>query len=164
MEIRKFDIPEGSAFAQIKGGFKYPDINGVVFFAPTTGGVMVTALIKGLPAYKSGADGSQPVGPHGFHIHEGDSCDEGGHDNPFEHSLGHYNPTKANHGNHAGDFPVLFSNNGVAEVTFYTNRFSVPDILGKVVIIHENPDDYRTQPSGNPGIRIACGKIEPVKQ
>ena len=39
------------------------------------------------------------------------------------------------------------------------NKFNIEDILGKVVIIHDMPDDFTTQPSGNSGTKIACGKI-----
>ena len=63
------------------------------------------------------------------------------------------------HGNHIGDFPVLFSNNGYTRMRFFTDKFKPEDIIGRSVIIHENPDDYRTQPSGNSGKRIGCGVI-----
>ena len=43
---------------------------------------------------------------------------------------------------------------------FYTNKFSVFDILNKAVIIHQSPDDYRTDPAGNSGKRIGCGVIK----
>lgn len=59
--------------------------------------------------------------------------------------------TKGPHGNHAGDFPVLFSNGGRARMRLFTSKFKVRDIIGKSVIIHENPDDYRSQPAGNSG-------------
>lgn len=75
-------------------------------------------------------------------------------------SGGHWNPTGAPHGNHAGDFPVLFSNHGKAQMCFLTDKFPVADIIGKAVVIHENPDDYRTQPAGSSGRRIACGIIQ----
>jgi Cu-Zn family superoxide dismutase len=58
-----------------------------------------------------------------------------------------------------GDLPSLFSNDGVAKMCFYTNKFKPADVVGKAVIIHENPDDYRSQPSGNAGRRLACGII-----
>lgn len=74
---------------------------------------------------------------------------------------GHWNPTNQPHGNHAGDFPVLFSNHGYGSMCFFTDKFKVEDVLGKAVIIHENPDDYRTQPSGDGGKRLACGVIRP---
>jgi Cu-Zn family superoxide dismutase len=64
------------------------------------------------------------------------------------------------HGNHAGDFPVLFSNHGVARMCFFTDKFTVQDVLGKMLVIHENPDDYRTQPAGDSGRRLACGEIK----
>lgn len=63
------------------------------------------------------------------------------------------------HGNHAGDFPVLFSNNGSSRMSFFTSKFKVADIIGRSVIIHESPDDYRTQPAGNSGRKLACGVI-----
>ena len=40
------------------------------------------------------------------------------------------------------------------------NKLKIKDIIGKVVIIHDSPDDFTTQPSGNSGTKIACGKIE----
>jgi len=64
------------------------------------------------------------------------------------------------HGNHAGDFPVLFSNNGYARMSFFTNRFCVQDVIGKSIMIHLHPDDFRTQPSGDSGKRNGCGVIK----
>ena len=43
---------------------------------------------------------------------------------------------------------------------FFTDKFKPKDIIGRAVIIHQNPDDYRSQPSGNSGKRIACGIIK----
>lgn len=45
-------------------------------------------------------------------------------------------------------------------MSFLTNKFTLQDVIGKVVIIHSMPDDFTTQPSGNSGEKIACGKIE----
>ena len=45
-------------------------------------------------------------------------------------------------------------------MTVLINKFKIKDIIGKVVIIHDSPDDFTTQPSGNSGKKIACGKIE----
>jgi len=80
--------------------------------------------------------------------------------------IGHYSANEYTqpHGNHAGDFPVLFSNAGVARMSFFTNRFHVNDIIGKSVIIHESPDDYRSQPAGNSGKKLACGIIQNVQK
>ncbi|MBP3600475.1 MAG: superoxide dismutase family protein [Clostridia bacterium] len=58
--------------------------------------------------------------------------------------------------------PPLFEVNGRAFSVFLTDRFSVPQILGKTVIIHALPDDFTTQPSGNAGEKIACGIITPT--
>jgi len=43
---------------------------------------------------------------------------------------------------------------------FFTNRFLPGDVIGRTVMIHENPDDYRSQPSGDAGKRIGCGVIQ----
>lgn len=59
----------------------------------------------------------------------------------------------------AGDLPPLFENNGLAVSVFLTNRFSVNQIIGKTIIIHDKPDDFTTDPSGNSGTKIACGVI-----
>ena len=54
----------------------------------------------------------------------------------------------------------MIKNNGYAYMSVLINKFKIKEILGKVVIIHDSPDDFKTQPSGNSGTRIACGKIE----
>jgi Cu-Zn family superoxide dismutase len=150
-----------SAYAMIAAGPDYPSISGLVTFTDVPGGVRVCANIAGLPPYKPATGDKQPVGPFGFHIHEKGNCVVGDPAKPFEACGGHWNPTQQPHGNHAGDFPVLFSNNGRAIMWFFTDKFTVNDILGRSVMIHENPDDYRTQPAGNSGKRIACGEIKP---
>lgn len=149
----------GMAVARIAGGKDNPQITGLVTFRNVPSGTEVCALIEGLPEYKPAVEGKQPIGPHGFHIHDGGSCEENNTTEPFKAAGGHWDPTNQPHGNHAGDFPVLFSNNGRARMCFFTDKFTVQDVIGKAVIIHENPDDYRTQPAGNSGKRIACGVI-----
>jgi Cu-Zn family superoxide dismutase len=42
---------------------------------------------------------------------------------------------------------------------FFTDKFKVKDIIGKSIVIHQSPDDYRTQPSGASGKKLACGVI-----
>lgn len=143
------------AKANIKGGMKFPNINGIVTFKETRDGVLVTAKIKGLPQSKDSCTGRF----FGFHIHEGTSC-TGNLTDEFANAKSHLNPTNCPHPFHVGDLPPLIENNGYAYMTVLINKFKIKDILGKVVIIHDMPDDFTTQPSGNSGIKIACGKIE----
>ena len=42
----------------------------------------------------------------------------------------------------------------------FTDRFQPQDVVGRTVIIHDQPDDFTSQPSGNSGEKIACGEIE----
>lgn len=77
---------------------------------------------------------------------------------PFQAAKGDHPPIGP-HGNHIGDFPVLVSNGGRAEIRFFTSQFRPADVIGKTIIIHENPDDYRSQPTGAAGRRLACGVI-----
>ncbi|NLC76378.1 MAG: superoxide dismutase family protein [Clostridia bacterium] len=148
-----------TAIAHVRGGPLRPQIRGIVLFYHVPGGTWVCAEVTGLPPYQPARDGQEPVGPHGFHLHEFGDCTVGDPQNPFQAAGGHWNPTNQPHGNHAGDFPVLFSNNGYARMCFFTNAFSSDQVIGKSVIIHQNPDDYRTQPAGNAGKRLACGVI-----
>ncbi len=148
-----------SAIAHVTGGPLAPKIRGTIIFKEVPDGTEVYVNVAGLPPYQSATDGKSPIGPHGFHIHEFGNCDVGSSEKPFQNAGEHWNPTNQPHGNHAGDFPVLFSNNGYARMSFFTNKFKPKDVLGKSIIIHENPDDYRSQPAGNAGKRIACGVI-----
>lgn len=132
------------ATAKISGNSMYPEIEGEVSFYEVYGGTLVVAAVKNLP------NGN---GFHAFHIHVGSSCEPG-------REGGHYNPTNQPHPQHAGDMPPLLANKGMASSAFYTDRFYPEDIVGKVVVIHAMPDDFRTQPSGNPGSMIACGEIK----
>lgn len=151
-----------NACAYIYGGPLAPEIRGMVYFQAVPGGTWVTAEVWCLPPYQPAQNGNDPIGPHGFHIHQCGSCQVGNPSDPFQAAGGHWNPTNQPHGNHAGDFPVLFSNNGYAKMCFFTNKFSVSQVVGKSVIIHQNPDDYRTQPAGNAGKRLACGVVMQV--
>jgi Cu-Zn family superoxide dismutase len=132
-------------------------ITGVVYFDEVHGGTMVTAHIRGLPKFKRNG---KPVGPHGFHIHVNGDCTPGTTDNPYPNTGGHYNPTNQPHGNHAGDFPVLFAVSGDTKMRFFTDKFYPKDVIGRSVVIHESPDDYRTEPAGDSGKKLACAVIE----
>jgi len=149
------------AIARIYGGPLAPNIRGTVFFFDVHDGVWVYTFIEGLPKYQPGYGKKDPIGPHGYHIHMNGTCAVGNPRDPFQAAGEHWNPDNQPHGNHAGDFPVLFSNDGVAKLHFITNRFRVWEIINRSVLIHENPDDYRTQPAGDSGRRLACGVIRP---
>ena len=132
------------AGAKISGNSMNPEIEGEVSFYEMYGGTFVVATVKNLPDENAF---------HAFHIHDGNSCVEGKQGS-------HYNPTNQPHPQHAGDMPPLLANKGMAFSAFYTDRFYPEDIVGKVVVIHAMPDDFKSQPSGNPGSMIACGEIK----
>ena len=142
------------ACADIRGSEKYSSIRGRVSFYCAGGGVLVAANIRGLPVAEQNCE--SPV--FAFHIHSGESC-TGDAEDPFKDALSHYNPNNCPHPYHAGDMPPLFGCNGSAYLVFFTERFKLSDVIDKVVIIHAKPDDFATQPSGNSGEKIACGKI-----
>jgi len=152
--------PDEMAIAKIYGGPLAPDLRGMVYFQNLPGGTWVTVNIAGLPPYRPAHGNVPPIGPHGFHLHQNGDCRIGDPANPFQAAGEHWNPDQQPHGNHAGDFPALFSNNGIASMSFFTSKFKVADIIGRSVVIHQNPDDYRSQPAGNSGKRLACGIIE----
>ena len=133
------------AIARIRGNRDNPCLRGTVKFYQQRGGILIVALISGLPG----------SGFHGFHIHEGAAC--GGTD--FADAGGHFNPTGQMHPMHAGDLPQLLSAGGKAYLAVLTDRFSIRDVIGRPVIIHEQPDDFHTQPAGDSGARIGCGVI-----
>jgi Cu-Zn family superoxide dismutase len=110
--------------------------------------------------------GLKPNAEHGFHIHEKGDCSApdgtsaGGHFNPFAKPHGQY--AMAEH--HAGDLPSLKADaNGRASATFEISGPTVSagaaSIVGRGLIVHRDPDDFKTQPTGNSGARIACGVI-----
>jgi len=131
--------------------------SGTVTFTPVAGGkVLVVAAVEGL---KPGAE-------HGFHVHEKGDCSSG----DGMSTGGHFNPQgkpHAMHGSgehHAGDLPNLKANaQGNATLRFESSTISVgtgpTDVIGKGLIVHKDPDDYKTQPTGNAGARIACAVI-----
>ena len=95
----------------------------------------------------------------GFHIHENGDCSDN-----FANTGSHYNPQNQIHPNHAGDLPSLLSNRGYAWTVFFDSYLTIPEIIGKSVVVHKLADDFSTQPSGNSGTKIACGVIQPWKE
>ncbi len=147
-----------NALATIRGDHDHPNIRGTVKFRQTPRGVLVSAEISGLPT-RPGRLCEGNV--FGFHIHEGKKC-AGNSEDPFADAMSHYDPEDCKHPFHSGDLPPLFGNRGYAQTSFLTNRFTVREIIGRVVIIHDRPDDFASQPSGNSGNKIACGVIKPM--
>lgn len=134
------------------------EVTGKAIFMEEQGVVTMTAVIKGLSG-----------GKHAIHLHEKADCsaDDG------TSSGGHWNPTGEPHGEwgsekgyHKGDIGNIEANvNGTATLTFTTDQWCIgcddpnKDILGKAIIIHEDHDDFETQPTGNAGGRVSCGGI-----
>ena len=142
------------AEAIVKGSSDYSKISGKIRFYRTNFGVLIVSEVFGLPTSTSEC-GNRVFG---FHIHEGNMC-SGDSNDPFSGAMTHYNPCDCKHPQHAGDMPPLFENDGYAFNIFLTNRFEINEIIGRTVIIHSNPDDFTTQPSGDSGAKIACGVI-----
>lgn len=146
-----------TALSKINGSSEHKALHGEVFFRQTPHGVLITAAIHGLPMQEE----NNKFGVFGFHIHEGTECDKSG---DFSKTLGHFNPSNTLHPYHSGDLPPLFSNNGNAYMQILIDRFRLKDIIGRTVVIHSSPDDFKTQPSGNSGKKIACGVIKEIKE
>ena len=144
-----------NAYANIKGSAEYPSITGKVYFYQTRHGVLVFPQVFGLPI--SEAPCKNDI--FAFHIHSGASC-TGNDTDPFADALTHYNPGNCAHPSHAGDLLPLWGNQGYSFQIFLTDRVSINEVMGKTIIIHRNPDDFTSQPAGNAGAKIACGKIE----
>jgi Cu-Zn family superoxide dismutase len=131
------------------------EVEGEVTFEQSKQGVRVHVKAKGLTP-----------GQHGFHIHERGDCSlpdfssAGEHYAPKGHSHGPPGPTS-----HTGDLGNIEANaDGEAEQSIVTQQLvseqDLHAIVGKAVIIHAQPDDFTTQPSGASGDRVACGVIE----
>lgn len=150
MDDQYFSFPRPVARAALRGGNANPGLSGEVLFSPHGRGTLVVVRALGLPS-------SQFLG---LHIHENGVCDAGG-DVPFSTAGGHYDPHHVLHPFHAGDLPpLLASSDGLAVEAVYTDRFRPSDVIGRSVILHSMADDFRSQPAGDSGMRIACGVIQ----
>ena len=112
--------------------------------------------------------GLKPGQDHGLHIHEVGDCSSGdgmstkGHFNPFGKPHSHHGTPER----HAGDLPPLKpGKDGRAKVDVRLDVITVgpgpASVIGRGLIVHADPDDFKTQPTGNAGARIACGVIQP---
>jgi Cu-Zn family superoxide dismutase len=110
------------------------------------------------------ATGLSP-GVHGLHLHTTGRCDAP----DFQTAGGHWNPTARQHGRdnpegaHSGDMPnIEIGADGRGVLDFTTPGATLSGLLdadGAALVIHASADDYRTDPSGNSGGRIACGVV-----
>jgi Cu-Zn family superoxide dismutase len=133
------------------------NVRGTVHFTQSGKKVRVNGTVAGL----------SPNGEFGFHIHEAGDCSSG----DGMSAKGHFNPFGKPHGNpgsaerHAGDMPSLKSDaNGNANLSFEVDTLTVSpgpaSIVGRGLIVHVQPDDFKTQPTGNAGARSACAVIQ----
>lgn len=132
-------------------------VSGRVVLQPVAEGVRVSGTVGGLRA----------GGSFGFHVHERGDCSAA----DASSAGGHFNPTASAHGragagaHHLGDSDNLVADGeGVVHVDRIFGGVSLGtgmgnDILGKALVVHADPDDYYSQPSGNAGARLACGVI-----
>ena len=113
--------------------------------------------------------GLNPGQEHAFHIHEAGDCSAA----DAMSAKGHFNPYGKPHGSpasaerHAGDMPALKADaSGNAKLDTTLDVLSVKpgpaSVVGRGLIVHASPDDFKTQPTGNAGARLACGVINPV--
>ena len=111
--------------------------------------------------------GLRPGREHGFHVHEAGDCSSG----DGMSAKGHFNPEGKPHGNpdsgqrHAGDMPMLRADRGGdakldTELDIMTVTPGPNSIIGRGLIVHADPDDFKTQPTGNAGARLACAVIQ----
>lgn len=133
-------------------------VSGTLNLSSIQSGVRITGVVQGLT----------PNSEQGFHVHAKGDCSA-----PDASSAGdHFNPTSQPHGNpktssprHLGDIVNLRADaKGTAKVDvniegagLHTGRSN--DLFGKAIVVHQKADDYKTQPSGNSGDRVACGVI-----
>ena len=144
--------PKASATLEPRSG---SNVTGTVSFQAVGQKVRVEASVTGLTP-----------GEHGFHVHEAGDCSAA----DATSAKGHFNPATKAHGHHggaerhAGDMPNLVADSsGKATLSAELDMLSLTEgpsgILKRSVVIHADPDDYKSQPAGNSGKRVACGVI-----
>jgi len=132
------------------------------------GHVRFTTQKDGSVRVQGNVQGLAPHSEHGFHVHEKGDCSS-----PDGMSTGgHFNPSHTAHGRmgsgHAGDLYSLRADaSGAATFDYSTRSITVghgaADIVGKGLIVHKDPDDFVSQPTGNAGARLACAVVTAVK-
>ncbi len=131
---------------------------GTATLTQTKKGVQIQLSLKGLPP-----------GERAFHVHEAGRCEP-----PFTSAGGHFNPEKKKHGKvagggHAGDMPnITIGKDGTLKTSVVNEAITLdkgkPNSVfhsgGTAIVIHAGPDDYKSDPAGDAGARIACGVIQ----
>lgn len=126
---------------------------GSATLADTAKGVLITLSLNGAPE-----------GVHAFHVHEVGKCEP-----PFKTAGAHLNPDHRKHGfvaegPHAGDMPNLhIPADGTLQQEVLNPNLTLAAMLdgdGSAVILHAKADDYKSDPAGNAGDRVACGVVE----
>ncbi len=144
--------PKATATLEPRSG---STVSGTVSFQTVGQKVRVEASVAGLTP-----------GEHGFHVHEAGDCSAA----DATSAKGHFNPAAKQHGHHggaerhAGDMPNLVADaSGKAKLSAELDMLTLTEgptgILKRSVVIHADPDDYKSQPAGNSGKRVACGVI-----
>jgi superoxide dismutase, Cu-Zn family len=148
------DAPRATASLQPTKG---SNVRGTVEFVQIGDKVRVNAKVTGLA----------PNGEFGFHVHEAGDCSSG----DGMSTKGHFNPHGKPHAHagtgerHAGDLPSLRSDAGGnatlrADLDIITVSAGPASVVGRGLIVHVQPDDFKTQPTGNAGARSACAVIQ----
>lgn len=127
---------------------------GTVTLTAVPTGVLLNADLTALPA-----------GDHAFHIHGTGKCVAP----DFKSAGGHFNPEEDKHGltseagPHSGDMPnIHVPESGRLHIEVLNQMVSLPGLFsgeGTAIVVHQGPDDYKTDPAGAAGPRIACGVI-----
>ncbi|WP_269792566.1 superoxide dismutase family protein [Stenotrophomonas sp. Iso1] len=134
----------------------------------TVKGAISFTLVDGQLRASGDISGLKPDSEHGFHIHEKGDCSA-----PDGTSAGgHFNPGSSEHGSidatahHGGDMPNIKADaqgnahiDGPVASNVNVGKGDAFDIVGRGLIVHADPDDYKTQPTGNAGARLACAVI-----
>jgi len=154
-----FRTPVSSAVATLEPTAG-SETRGSAYFQQVGDRVRVQATVTGL----------RPGREHGFHVHEAGDCGDDaaaakGHFNPYGRPHAHYSTPER----HAGDLPALKADaSGRAHLDEQLKGLAVAagpaSIVGRALVVHAEPDDYRTQPHGRSGGRIACGVIRAAPQ
>lgn len=139
------------ARAEIRG-LQKSKVSGQVVIRETEEGVKISIHLKGLKAKAK----------QGLHIHEFGNCESsdgssaGGHYNPFE--MAHASPTEAQH--HVGDLGnVQADDKGEVDTEVTIGHATTLFLVGRSVVLHAKEDDFKSQPAGASGDRVACGVI-----